>query len=98
MTELLRTRTPAARPHDRTLFLLTGLCEPRELARLPYFASEQSDEPGRGVTGFGHFCRNQSGSAAGPNPGNSEHHADTNPEDIPSPWPDACRLAHERTL
>ena len=27
-----------------------------------------------GVNGFGHFDRNQSGSAAGPNPGNTENH------------------------
>ncbi len=29
---------------------------------------------GLGVNGFGHFCRNKSGSAAGPKPGNTENH------------------------
>ncbi|MBA3611768.1 MAG: hypothetical protein H0W49_02410 [Nitrospirales bacterium] len=57
--------TPAARPHDRTLFFLTGLCERSELAGLPYFASEQSDKAGRGVIGFGYFCRNKRASPVG---------------------------------
>ncbi len=75
---LVENPTPAARPHDRTLLFLTGLSERSELARLPSFASDQSDEAGRGVTGFAHFCRNKSGSAAGPKPGNTKHHANTN--------------------
>ncbi len=43
MTIQLRTPTPAARPHDRTLFFLAGLSERSELARLPCFPSDQSD-------------------------------------------------------
>ena len=43
--------------------------ECNELARSPSFAVVQSNETGRGVTGFGYFCRNKSGSAAVTNPG-----------------------------
>ncbi|MCA9458837.1 MAG: hypothetical protein KC587_19400, partial [Nitrospira sp.] len=39
-----------------------------ELARSPCFAAVQSNETGRGIHGFGYFCRNKSGSAAGRTP------------------------------
>ncbi len=39
-------------------------------------ASVLSHEAGRGVSGFGSFCRNKRASAAGPNPGNTENHGD----------------------
>jgi hypothetical protein len=59
----------ACRPsHDRTLLFLTGLCEPRELARLSYFASDQSDEAGRGVTGLGTFAETKGPRLPGRNP------------------------------
>ncbi len=61
--------TPAVRPSDRTLFILTGLFEPGELARLPFLASDQSDVAELGVNGFGSFCRNKRTSASGPRPG-----------------------------
>ena len=54
-----------------------ALFERSELARPPSLASISFHKAGRGVTGFGYFCRNKSGSAAGPNPGNTEKHDDT---------------------
>ena len=42
--------------------------ECNELARSASFAAVQSNETGRGVHGFGYFCRNKSGSAAGRTP------------------------------
>jgi len=38
-------------------------------AALPWLASASFDEAGRGVNGFGSFCRNKRSSAAGPRPG-----------------------------
>ncbi|MDR4460196.1 MAG: hypothetical protein MRJ67_06715 [Nitrospirales bacterium] len=52
----LRTPTPAARPHHRTLLFLTGLSEPRELARHPYFVSDQCNETGGALLFLGPFA------------------------------------------
>jgi hypothetical protein len=51
---------------------------------LPKLASVPSYEARRGVTGFGHFCRNKSGSPAGAKPGNTKNHANTKPSRISS--------------
>jgi len=70
--------TPAARPSEWTLYMSRrALFERSELARPPVPASISLNEAGRGVTGFGYFCRNKSGSAVGPNPGNTEYPGDT---------------------
>ena len=69
--------TPAARPSwsdapstRRAVFESFDFAQDRlhELARSPSFAAVQSNETGRGIHGFGYFCRNKSGSAAGRTP------------------------------
>jgi hypothetical protein len=47
-----------------------ALFERSELGRPPGSRPSHLNETGRGVTGFGSFCRNKRTSAAGPKPGN----------------------------
>jgi len=62
-----------------------ALFERSELACLPCLAFISLNEAGRGVTGFGSFCRNkrpvlsqvEGASAAGTKSGNTEKHGDT---------------------
>ncbi len=74
---LLVRRLPCWPKGGTLLYPWRTLFEPGELGRPPQVCVPPSYEPRRGVTGFGHFCRNKSGSAAGPKPGNTEHHVDT---------------------
>ncbi len=53
------------------------LCERSELIHLPQASVVPSHEAGRGVNGFGAFCRNKRALPAGAKPGNIEHHAET---------------------
>ncbi|GJL60068.1 MAG: hypothetical protein NPIRA03_29250 [Nitrospirales bacterium] len=46
-----------------------ALSERSELVRPPLLAFIPPNLAGLGVNGFGHFCRNKSGSAAGPKHG-----------------------------
>ena len=70
--------TPAVRPSEWTLSSVGEPClSAASWLALPCLASISFHEAGRGVNGFGYFCRNKSGSAAGPNPGNTEKHSDT---------------------
>jgi len=72
----------------------------RELARPPCLASISFHEAGRGVNGFGYFCRNKKpalslskgGSAAGPKPGNTEKHYDT------GVWKNKGRIIRQPTV
>jgi hypothetical protein len=75
--------TPAGWPNGGTLLFAGGPCvRPSVKLRTgpaswyallrPYI----SIKPGRGVTGFGSFCRNKSGSPTVPKPGNIEHHVE----------------------
>ena len=70
--------TPAARPSEGTLSFVGEPClSAASWLALPCLASISNNEAERGVTGFGYFCRNKSGSAAGPTPGNTEKHGNT---------------------
>src|SRR5680860_420466 len=70
--------TPAARPSGWTLSCASEPClSTASWLALPCLASISVNEAGRGVNGFGSFCRNKRGSAAGPRTGNTEHHFDT---------------------
>ncbi len=70
--------TPADWPKGGTLLSAGGPCLSRaSWSALRKFASVPSYEARRGVNGFGSFCRNKRASAAGPKPGNTEHHVDT---------------------
>ncbi len=78
--------TPAVWPKGGTLLLAGGPClspstKPRidsaSWSALLRLASVRSNEAGRGVTGFGTFCRNKRASPAGAKPGNTGHHFDT---------------------
>ena len=62
--------TLAAPSPGRTLTSFGGPClSAASWPALLWFPSIHSDETARGVNGFVHFCRNKSGSAAGPKPG-----------------------------
>ncbi|WP_443147635.1 hypothetical protein [Nitrospira sp.] len=59
----------ACRPsHDRTLLFWTGLSEPGELARLPFFASDQTDETGGASLVLPTFAETKVGRLPGRNP------------------------------
>ena len=68
---LLDDPTPAGWPKGGTLLLASGPClSLGELGRsILCLASLPSNEARRGVNGFGPFCRNKRGSAAGPRSG-----------------------------
>ena len=75
--------TPAARLQGRTLLSTGGPCPSvASWSASPWLASAPSDKAGRGVSGFGSFCRNKRASPAGATPGNTEHHGDTRVGDI----------------
>ena len=70
--------TPAVRPSEWTLSSVGEPClSAASWLALPCLASILCYEAGWGVNGFGYFCRNKSGSAAGPNPGNTDNPGDT---------------------
>ncbi len=70
--------TPAVRLKGWTLFSPGGPClSAASWSALPLPASDPSDQAGRGVNGFGSFCRNKRASPAGAKPGTTEHHVDT---------------------
>ncbi len=81
--------TPAVWPKGGTLLSAGGPClSGASWSALLWLASIFFNETRRGVTGFGSFCQNKRTSAAGPNPGNTEHHVDTkvgNISTMPSP-------------
>ena len=64
------------------LFLCGPCLSQASWSALPKLASVPSYEARRGVNGFGHFCRNKSGSPAGAKPGNTEKHVHTRVGDI----------------
>jgi hypothetical protein len=64
--------TPAAWPLGRMLSSTGSPCpSAASWAAIRRFASALYDVAREGVIGFGYFCRNKSGSAAGPKPGNT---------------------------
>ncbi len=70
--------TPAVWPKEGTLFSVGGPClSGASWSALRRLASVRSHEARRGVSGFGYFCRNKSGSSAGAKPGNTEPHVET---------------------
>ena len=62
--------TPAAWPRADALIPWRALFKPCELGRPPKTRVRPIQCARLGVNGFGYFCRNKSGSAAGPNPVN----------------------------
>ncbi len=61
------------RSHQLAALFLRGA----SWSALPGSRPSHLHEAGRGVNGFGSFCRNKRASPAGAKPGNSENHVDT---------------------
>ena len=75
--------TPAGWPKGGTLSSPGGPCSsPASWSALRKLASRPSFEVRRGVTGFGYFCRNKSGSPAGAKPGNTKKRMNTRVRNI----------------
>ena len=72
---LLRRLPPV--PLSDALRNRRALFEPGELARSLVVSVRSIRSDGRGVNGFGAFCRNKRSSPAGTKPGNTEHYVET---------------------